>query len=76
MIMLMPDEFKREDEFDVFIETEWKKYTRELSKRLVKGKFICGDNLTYFDFMVAGFWTNIIENPNHKHVEIKKLLVD
>ena len=35
-------------------------------KRLTKGKFICGDDLTVFDIQVGGFFTDMVLNKNNK----------
>ena len=32
-------------------------------------KFLAGDQLTIYDFMVAGFMTNMLTNPNTKDPE-------
>lgn len=32
----------------------------------LKGKWLCGDQLTWYDVMLCGFFVNIVENPNNK----------
>ena len=39
------------------------KFLENFEKRLTKGKFICGDKLTWYDFVVSGMWVNLAENP-------------
>ena len=49
-----------------------KMYLEQLDKRLIKGKFICGDKLTWYDFMIFPLWTDVIENPHQKKIDIIK----
>ena len=52
-----------------FLTNYWPKYLGQLEKRLVKGKFLCGNTLTIWDFKIAGLWTNMIENPNQTKIQ-------
>ena len=44
-------------------------WCKTLETKLTKGKFICGDQFTWYDIMLAGFFVNIVENPNNKGKE-------
>ena len=47
-------------------------YLAQLDKRLVKGKFICGDKLTWYDFMIFPLWTDLMENPHCNKIDMVK----
>ena len=38
----------------------------KLAAKLTRGKFICGDKMTVFDFLLAPYFTDRILNPNNR----------
>ena len=57
------DEEAKAKNLESFLSTQLPKFLELFGKRLTKGKFIWGDKLSWYDFVVAGFWVNIAENP-------------
>ena len=58
------DEEAKAKNLESFLSTfELRKFLFLFGNKLTKGKFICGDKLSWYDFVVAGFWVNIAENP-------------
>ena len=48
------------------------KYLEDLNKSLAQKpgfKFICGNELTIYDFTVAGYFHNVFLNPNAEFAE-------
>merc|ERR1712150_224508 len=65
--------FAKEEEKEGLIDAmvaddgQWPAFLKTLSdKCLGDSKFICGDNLTIADFVVGGWFTNVVFNPNRK----------
>ena len=44
----------------------FKDYVKVLESKLCNGKFICGDQFTWYDIMICGFFVNTVENPHNK----------
>ena len=38
-----------------------------LAKNMLETKFICGDEITIYDFNIGGLFTNLILNPKSKY---------
>ena len=41
-------------------------YCKTLEARLDKGKWICGEQFTWYDIMLCSFFINLVENPNNR----------
>ena len=53
------------------VSTHLHPWMAKLEKRLsADKKYLCGDELTIFDFIVAGFFTNVICNPSAKEAQL------
>ena len=44
----------------------FKDYCKQLESKLTKGKWICGEQFTWYDIMLNSFFVNVVENPNNK----------
>ena len=62
-IYFAADEETKAKNLETFLSTHAPKFLDHFGKRLTKGKFICGDKLTWYDFVVTGMWVNLAENP-------------
>ena len=64
-VMFMPEGPEKEEAVKKVFAEDAPKYLATLDKRLQNSKFLCGDKLSCYDFVVGGMWTNFVENPNN-----------
>ena len=72
-IMFAPDD-QRDAKLDELCGAEgpYRKFLNSLSSKcLGDTKFLCGDTVTVHDYVVAGFFVNVVLNPNNVKVAPK-----
>ncbi len=62
-VYFAPDEETKENLLENFLTNQAPNFLEHFEKRLTKGKFICGDKLTWYDFVISGLWINLADNP-------------
>jgi len=76
-IWAAPDDKKAEAWAEMAAENSpFHKWTLTFEKQLIHGKFVCGDNLSVYDLVIGGIFTNVIKNPNNKGAEAWKKAMD
>ena len=52
--------------YETIAQGPFKDYCKQLEGKLTKGKWIAGDDFTWYDIMLCSFFVNVVENPNNK----------
>ena len=70
-IIVAPDDQKAALIEKAFAGGEFTKYLTTFDARLKKQgtKFLCGDSICEYDFVIGGFFPNVVLNPNSKLAE-------